>query len=93
MLDRVEHDPEEAARVRKARVAAAAEKLTALRAAPPKGTYEFMFVRRSPETFDECDFALLRRLVWHYRDRLPGWMRPKLNPDDPIVRELEARNV
>lgn len=33
----------------------------------------------------------LRKLAWAYRVRLPAHLRPKVNPDDPIVREMAAR--
>lgn len=59
-----------------------------LRGAAPPGTYEFGFFRRDPAGFDDVDRALLLRLCWHYRDRLSAHWRPKVNPADPIVREL-----
>jgi len=82
-----EEDPEEAARIRRAVVQQAAIKADALRAAAPAGTYEHAFLRRNPATFDVTDLALLERLAWHYRGRLPTYLRPRLNPTDPIVRE------
>ncbi len=80
-------DPEEAQRVRAVAVQAAGLTLDALRAAAPCGTYEHGFLRRDPRAFDAVDFALLDRLAWHYRRRLPRYLRPALNPDDSIVRE------
>ncbi len=85
-----EEDPEEPTRVRQAIVQAARGRMDQLRAAAPRGTYEHAFLRRDPASFDAVDLALLDRLTWHYRDRLPAWARPKLNPADPIVQE--ARN-
>lgn len=32
----------------------------------------------------------IMRLAWMYRRDLPEHLRPKLNPDDPIVREMAA---
>lgn len=81
-----EDDPEEAGRVYKAVIAATRDKLDALRAAPPPGSFDHQFVRRDPATFDATDHEILRRLIWHYRRRVPGWMRPRMNPDDPLVR-------
>lgn len=82
-----DEDRDEAARVRRAIVDAARVRIDQLRAAAPRGTYEHAFLRRDPAGFDAVDQALLDRLSWHYRDRLPGWARPKTNPTDPIVRE------
>jgi len=87
-----ENDPEEATRVRRAIVRAAAIKAEALRAAAPHGTYEYDFLRRDPETFNDVDLQLLTRLAWHYRRRLPSYLRPNVNPDDPIVRESASDN-
>ena len=84
-----ENDPEEARRVHLAQAVADRSVMDHLRAAAPRGTYEYVFLRRDPDTFDASDRALLKRLRWHYRDRLPSWLRPKKNPDDPIVRERE----
>lgn len=81
---------DDAARARQAIVQAARNRMDMLRAAAPRGTYEHAFLRRDPDGFDAVDLALLDRLTWHYRDRLPVWARPKLNPADPIVQE--ARN-
>jgi hypothetical protein len=30
----------------------------------------------------------LDRLAWRHRRRLPHYLAPRLNPDDPIVREM-----
>lgn len=87
MYPEPDHDPEEAARVRRVIVQGAAIKIEALRAAAPHGTYEYVFLRRDPATFNDVDFAVLTRLAWHYRRRLPRYLRPPVNPDDPIVRE------
>jgi hypothetical protein len=35
----------------------------------------------------------VRQALWRHRRRLPPDIRPKANPDDPIVRELEAAGV
>lgn len=78
---------DDVARARLAVVTAARNRMDLLRAAAPSGTYEHAFLRRNPASFDVVDLALLDRLTWHYRDRLPTWARPKLNPADPIVQE------
>ena len=85
----LEIDPEEDRRIRLALVQADRTLCDHLRAAAPPGTYEAAFLRRDADTFDTTDRALLKRLRWHYRRRLPAWLRPKVNPDDPIVRERE----
>lgn len=82
-----EQDTDDAARVRQAVVQAARNRMDQLRAAAPRGTYEHAFLRLDPASFDAVDLALLDRLAWHYRDRLPAWARPTFNPADPIVRE------
>lgn len=87
-----DHDPEEASRVRRAIVVAARIKVEALRSAAPHGTYEYAFLRREPATFNDVDLAVLDRLAWHYRRRLPSYLRPPRNPDDPIVRESATDN-
>ena len=33
----------------------------------------------------------MRKIAWAYRRKLPAHLRPKVNPDDPIVREMAAR--
>lgn len=35
----------------------------------------------------------IRQLLWRYRRLLPPDMRPKVNPDDPIVRAMEEAGV
>ena len=80
-------DSEELARQRWAAVRAARLKLDALMATAPPGSFEFTFLRRDTESFTDFDFGLLERLAWHYRRRIPRSLAPKLNPDDPIVRE------
>jgi hypothetical protein len=83
-------DREEEARLGAARVSAARVRMDALRGAAVARSYERAFLRREPATFGVFEFALLDRLLWHYRARLPGFLRPKLNPDDPIVGENDA---
>ena len=85
-----EHDPEEAERVRKAVIGAAALTQDALRGASPASTYEHAFLRRDVATYDAVDLELLNRLAWHYRRRLPRHLRRPLNPDDPIVRQFHT---
>jgi hypothetical protein len=33
----------------------------------------------------------IRQMLWRYRRALPPDIRPKANPDDPIVREMMSR--
>jgi hypothetical protein len=35
----------------------------------------------------------VRQTLWRYRRRLPADIRPKANPDDPIVRAMEEAGV
>lgn len=35
----------------------------------------------------------IRRVAWRLRRYLPAHLRPKLNPDDPIVREMHANEA
>jgi hypothetical protein len=84
-----ETDSEQEARVRAAFVAFDRLLIDRLFAATKPGTYEREFVLRDPATFDPADRALLARLAWHYRRRLPAHVRPRSNPSDPIVRERE----
>jgi hypothetical protein len=84
-----EADPEEGIRVRAALVAADRVTCERLRSAAAPRSYEYVFLRRDPATFDAADRLLLLRLAWHYRRRLPSHLRPTTNPDDPIVRESE----
>jgi hypothetical protein len=79
-------DPEEARRLRKTAETAARLKLDALVAAAAPGSFEYEFLRRDPATFEDFHFDLLTRLAWHYRRRIPRFLAPALNPDDPIVR-------
>jgi hypothetical protein len=84
------HDPEEAARVRRAILIRDREQIAALRGLTRRGSYERQFLTIDPSHHDGLDSALLKRLVWHYRASLPSALRPKVNPADPIVREQEA---
>ena len=86
-MQREPDDPEEATRLRTVAVQAARIKMNELRAAAAPGSFEHAFLRRDPATFDDFAFALLTRLTWHYRRRLPRYLVPTQNPDDPIVRE------
>lgn len=39
----------------------------------------------------DTDIAWLRKVAWKYRRALPRAQAPKLNPEDPIVMEMEKR--
>lgn len=80
-------DSEEASRVRKALVTAARARMAALRDVVRPGSYDHALVHRRPDMLDDVDLALLSRLCWHYRKRIPRHFAPSQNPDDPIVRE------
>lgn len=84
-----ETDFEQDARIRAAFVANDRLLCDRLFAATKPGTYERDFLLRDPATFDPADRALLKRLAWHYRTRLPAHLRPRVNPADPIARERE----
>jgi len=45
--------------------------------------------RRDPKTLTAEHRHWVQRLLWKYRRDLPRGVAPKLNPDDPIVREME----
>lgn len=84
-----EDDPEEQRRIARAIAEADRNLASALFAATEPLTYERALLSRRPETYDEHDRATLKRMAWHYRNRLPRWLRPKFNPDDPIIRERD----
>jgi hypothetical protein len=88
-----EIDQEEEKRVRKA--LANCDRILAERlvSATRPGSFERQFLERDPDTYDGFDRRLLKSLAWHYRRQLPSWLRPKLNPDDPIVRMMEPSNA
>jgi hypothetical protein len=87
-----EPDPEEGMRVHAALVAGDRVTCERLRSAAAPRSYEFVFLRRDPATFDTADRLMLTRMAWHYRRRLPSHLRPTTNPDDPIVRESEFQD-
>jgi hypothetical protein len=84
-----ETDNEEVARVRAALANLDRILCERLLAAAKPGGYEASFLRRDPATFDQADRLTLRRIAYFYRLRLPAHLRPRKNPDDPIVREME----
>lgn len=49
--------------------------------------------RRDPATLDAQQRHWIAQFMWRYRSRVPAALRPKLNPDDPIVREMERAGV
>ncbi len=51
--------------------------------------------RRDPKTLTPDHRGWIFRLLWKYRrsSEIPASMRPKLNPDDPIVRAMEDAGV
>jgi len=49
--------------------------------------------RHDPKTLTADQRHWVRQLRWKYRHSLPEDQRPKLNPDDPIVRKLEIERV
>lgn len=46
--------------------------------------------RRDPKTLTPEHRHWVQQLLWRYRRALPAGVAPRLNPDDPIVREMEA---
>ena len=63
-----------------------------LLAATKPGTWERDFLLKDPATFDQAARTTLKRIAWFYRTRLPSHLRPRKNPDDPIIRESEFLN-
>ncbi len=51
--------------------------------------------RRDPKTLTPDHRQWISGLLWKYRRsaEIPASMRPKLNPDDPIVRAMEDAGV
>lgn len=45
--------------------------------------------RRDPRTLTPDHRHWVQQLLWRYRRALAADIAPKLNPDDPIVREME----
>jgi hypothetical protein len=82
-------DDDDAARVRTAQVNSDRILCDRLFAAAKAAGWEAYFLKRDPATFDALNRMMLRRLAWFYRLRLPAYLRPRRNPDDPIVREME----
>lgn len=92
MYAQPEHDNDDDIRARAAFVQHDRILCDRLVAATKPATFERAFLLRDPATFDPADRQLLRRLAWFYRNRLPAWLRPSKNPDDPIVRESTLRH-
>ena len=94
-----EEDAEEAARIEKALVTWLGGRITALRALQlPPASAEAKFIERMDlqlnvfhRAADKNDVRMIKRLCWNYRRQMPAPSRPKLPPDDPVVREMEAR--
>lgn len=94
-----EPDAEEETRVRRA-VGAARKAVIAAMAragiAEAPGTRDARLLRElkraDPDWLDEDQAQALDRLAWKHRRKLPRHLVPRMNPDDPIVRELEGRN-
>ncbi len=42
---------------------------------------------------DDAQIATMRRLAWRYRRQMPRHLAPRMNPDDPIVLALAARET
>jgi hypothetical protein len=40
------------------------------------------------DRISDGQIAMLNRLAWRYRRQMPKHLVPKLNPDDPIVKEM-----
>ena len=51
--------------------------------------------RRDPKELTPDHRQWIKRLLWQYRrsPEIPAEMRPKMNPDDPIVRAMEDAGV
>lgn len=40
----------------------------------------------------ESDIKRIKEMAWQYRRQMPQHLARKTNPDDPVVREMEARH-
>lgn len=96
-------EPEEdaAPRVNRAVRSATLGKLTALAhcsiAAGSRDRQDVLTLRErvekdsTPLTQKQTD--RVAQLMWKYRRQLPRGIAPRLNPNDPVVREMEAADV
>lgn len=94
-----ETDPEEDTRVRRAIGGARATLIAALArvgAAMAPGTRDARLLRAlkqaDPEWLSEEQVDDLQRLAWRHRRQLPRHLVGRMNPDDPIVREMEMEH-
>lgn len=46
---------------------------------------------RDREPLTQKESERITQLMWKYRRQLPRGLAPKLNPDDPVVREMAAK--
>jgi hypothetical protein len=47
----------------------------------------------APEMLSPAQREHADRLFWRYRRNMPAHLAPKVNPDDPIVREQRAKEI
>ena len=89
-----EPQDDDAARVRLAENAALRLTMGALRAVPqPFWGLDKRFIdyvcRMAPEHLSEKQRDHVNRVAWRLRRYLPQHLKTRLNPDDPIVREMQ----
>ena len=92
-----EEDAEEATRMLKAEIAWLGGRVTALKAVCAPTTRDGAFFERMDMQLNvfrrmvpEVEVQLIKTLSWKYRREMPAHTRPKLPPNDPVVREMEA---
>jgi hypothetical protein len=89
-------DPDDRARVRAAETAALRLVMNSLRMIPtPFWGMDTQFIRhvccKVPEHLTERQRAHVARVAWRLRRYLPQHLKPRVNPDDPIVKENAER--
>jgi hypothetical protein len=75
------------------RMAAYVSALFAITMVPKDRELLGSLARRAPQTLTAEHRLWITRLAWKYRSDMRRSLRPKLNPDDPIVREMEMAGV
>lgn len=88
-MTHIEIDDEDRARMEQTILLRDRMRAAHLRSLQRLGSYEREFLKVDPGCYDDIDRAILARLTWHYRRSFPESMRMRVNPADPIAREME----
>lgn len=92
----IEPPNEEQARIAKALAPWCTERIALLRQVRMSAEDEGLLgalALQDPATLDQRRRHWIRQMLYRYRRALPPDARPKVNPDDPIVREMEEAGV